>query len=91
MTDQKIIEVIERYKKDISELEIYPEQYHHKALINSEEDALAHCLVMIDKIYAFLEEGRREKAFRWLGFIQGVLWLQGIYTLESLKNHSRPD
>jgi hypothetical protein len=37
------------------------------------------------------EAGRskREKAHRWLGFIQGVLWLSGVYTLDELKEHSR--
>lgn len=32
---------------------------------------------------------KREKAHRWLGFIQGVLWLCGVYTLDELKEHSR--
>lgn len=32
---------------------------------------------------------RREKAMRWLGFIQGVLWTMGIFTLDELKEQSR--
>lgn len=35
-------------------------------------------------------EGRIEKAFRWLGFVQGCLWATGQYTLDELKNHNRP-
>lgn len=31
----------------------------------------------------------REKAHRWLGFIQGVLWMSGVFTLDELKEHSR--
>jgi hypothetical protein len=31
----------------------------------------------------------REKAHRWLGFIQGVLWMSGCFTLDELKEHSR--
>lgn len=31
---------------------------------------------------------KREKAHRWLGFIQGVLWMAGCYTLDQLKEHS---
>jgi hypothetical protein len=45
---------------------------------------------------ASLEEARkrrarskREKAHRWLGFIQGVLWMGGRYSLDELKEHSR--
>lgn len=32
---------------------------------------------------------KREKAHRWLGFIQAALWLGGMYSLDELKNHSR--
>jgi hypothetical protein len=39
----------------------------------------------------FVDEGRIEKAMRWLGFLQGVLWARGFYSLDDLKNHSRPD
>jgi len=29
-----------------------------------------------------------EKFMRWLGFIQGVLWQRGWFTLEELKEHN---
>ena len=40
--------------------------------------------------YAALKIARskREKAHRWLGFIQGVLWMAGCFTLDELKEHS---
>jgi len=50
-----------------------------------------HMLTMIPKMREFLKEGRREKTFRWLGFIQGVLWAKGVFNLEELKNHNRPE
>ena len=53
-------------------------------------DKMEHALGMIPKMRVFLEEGRREKAFRWLGFLQGVFWMANIYTVEELANHSRP-
>jgi len=28
---------------------------------------------------------------RWLGFMQGALWVKGIYTIDELKAHNRPD
>ena len=31
----------------------------------------------------------KDKAMRWLGFIQGVLWAGNIRTLEQLKEDSR--
>lgn len=39
---------------------------------------------LIDKIHS-----KREKAHRWLGFIQGVLWMAGVFSLDELKEHSR--
>ncbi|MEK7519908.1 MAG: hypothetical protein AAB581_01530, partial [Patescibacteria group bacterium] len=53
--------------------------------------SLAHCHSMLDKMVGFVHEGRMEKAFRWLGFIQGVLWTNRVYTLSDLKNHNRPE
>ena len=44
---------------------------------------------MLDKMEIFIKEGRMDKVYRWLGFIQGVLWSQRIYTLADLMNHNR--
>jgi hypothetical protein len=32
----------------------------------------------------------RNKAMRWLCFIQGVLWIQGMFTINEMKDHNRP-
>lgn len=52
---------------------------------------LQHLRYMIGEMRGLIREGRTEKAMRWLGFLQGVLWSQGVFTLEAMKNHSRPD
>jgi hypothetical protein len=31
-----------------------------------------------------------EKAFRWLGFVQGYFWATSRYSIYELKEHSRP-
>ena len=49
------------------------------------------------RVYAWMMLLRKEGAIniilgtvmRWLGFVQGVLWVQGVYTLENLKSHNR--
>lgn len=38
-----------------------------------------------------IDEGRREKAMRWLGFIQGCIWWGRLSSIEELKNMNRPD
>ncbi len=37
----------------------------------------------------FPEDGSEGKAMRWLGFMQGVLYITNIFTLDELKVHSR--
>jgi hypothetical protein len=59
--------------------------------INPSPNELAHLRFMCIEAQQFIDEGRIEKAMRWLGFLQGVLWARGFYSLDDLKNHSRPD
>jgi hypothetical protein len=44
---------------------------------------------MFPKMVQFVSEDKIEKAMRWLGFVQGVLWVCGVYTLEQLKADNR--
>lgn len=54
------------------------------------EGRLSHCLWMIDESRAWSAE-RLEKKFRWLGFVQGVLWTLGIQTIEQAKKQNMPE
>lgn len=96
MTKDKIREVMAIYRKKFEEWKIPKEQFPegekflHDILPPPEFRAFAHCHAMLDEMEVFLQEGRREKVFRWLGWIQGCLWRSGVYTLEDLKNHNRP-
>lgn len=50
-----------------------------------------HLLWMCDQIPTFLQEGRREKAMRWLGFLQGALWVLRWRTIEAMKTDNAPE
>lgn len=80
MTNEKILQVIQLYKNKLTELD--PLDYC---------DYLGHLITMLPRMEEFVKEGRREKAFRWLGFVQGVLWTEGVYTIEEMKNHNKPE
>ncbi len=56
-----------------------------------QEKVLAHLFYMLDQMEKFLNEGRTEKAYGWLCFIQGVCWTPGCQTLKELKNLNRPE
>lgn len=101
MTNKKILQVLQFYEAYLS-TKYHPvkgEEYERlfkdddtlQELIPTRRDeALSHVLAMIPQMREFLEQGRRDKVFRWLGFIQGVLWLSGEFSLEKLKLHNRP-
>jgi hypothetical protein len=90
MTGEKVSAVIAMYRRMFDELANVPAQ---KCSHDGTPDALAalsHCFAMLDEVDAFIREGRIEKAFRWLGFIQGCLWTSGVYSIEELKAHNMP-
>ena len=96
MTPAKVLEVIAIYRKKLEDLQIPKEEFPHTvfARVGSTDECriptLAHCHKMLDQMEVFVREGRMEKVFRWIGFIQGVLWRCGLYTIEEMKEHNRP-
>lgn len=78
MNAEKIIEVCDIYSIEL------------RALIRKNERLDHVWNRMLPLTMSFAEEGRTEKAFRWLGFIQGVLWAEGVYSIDELKDHNKP-
>ena len=89
MTADKIREVVRIYRQMFGEFNVHPHKHHHNGT-PLPADALSHCHAMLDEIDQFALEGRIEKAFRWLGFVQGCLWTIGVYTVADMKEHNRP-
>lgn len=58
----------------------YPMSYAEK---------IGHVRWMIAEATSWPAE-RLEKKFRWLGFVQGVLWAHGIQTIEESKKQNMP-
>jgi hypothetical protein len=50
-----------------------------------------HLVFMLEEIPKLLDEGRTEKAMRWLGFVQGAIWAYGLVSIDDLKSSNRPD
>lgn len=51
---------------------------------------LEHVVGMVPRALVLVDEGRREKVMRWLGFMQGALWHARIATLDELKLMNAP-
>lgn len=77
-------------EKIISVMEIYYNRLHPTRPIRN-GNPYEHLRWMCYETINLAQAGRTEKAFRWLGFVQGVLWVWKFYTLDELKVHSMPD
>lgn len=82
MTIEQIRQVVELYDSRL---------YPAAAPVPEQEGGsrLQHVRWMCQQIPKMLDEGHLEKVNRWLGFIQGVLWLENIYTIDQMRNHNR--
>lgn len=88
MTDEKILEALARCQCCLPTAEV------RRALpteIPSREGMWRHLGWMMDETRVLVKDGRREKAMRWLGFIQGVIWATGMATIDDLKAMNKPD
>ncbi len=107
MTNAKLISVFELYalwmrnacavgtgkRLPTDELAEWKQPYWHRpgGLRDLKPSSAAHILYMCETAIGFVNEGRRDKAMRWLGFIQGVLVSNGFCTLDEVGKHSMPD
>jgi len=49
-------------------------------------DYMGHGMWMCEQI---MEMDDRDKAMRWLCFIQGILWCSGLRTIDEMRNDNR--
>jgi hypothetical protein len=89
MTDEKLFELISFYENKVRDVLGQTPDVLQKAPPEQLE-ALEHLLEMFPQMRTFVVEARREKLMRWLGWVQGVLYMCGIYTLEEMKRHNMP-
>lgn len=93
MTDEKIEAALEGLVELlILEGATEPRRLDHEANPKPTRlERLDHLLFMANETMALPSQGRREKAMRWLGFVQGAVWEMGIRSIRDLKDDNRPD
>ena len=89
MTDQKILEVLRLYEKHVAKMGAKKIKADFNARPIADDD-INHLATMIPQMREFIKANGREKVMRWLGFVQGVLWNKGEFTLNELRNHNKP-
>lgn len=81
MTNEQIIEVCDKYCSLLHDVYPYRE--------NDKPNSLRHIKWMCIEIPNLIKLEKIEKANRWLGFVQGVLWSNKIYDIHQLKDDNR--
>lgn len=89
MKDETIIALFERYAAELSELEIASQRMPAEEQFHTRIARLAHVTWMCETAKGYVLMGDREKAMRWLGFIQGVLWSDNVKSIDDMKEDNR--
>lgn len=77
MNADKMLSLIELYEQRLSHIQ--PRRGSSPGV-----EPLPHVVWMLGEMHAFVKEQNAEawdKVGRWLGFVQGVLWVRGIYSM----------
>jgi len=93
MDKEKLISVFDGYKKALTEMGFTSceiESYHALPSQLGKEVSVGHLFWMCNRAIGLIHEGSIEKSHRWLGFVQGALWVFEIYSIHDLRKHSRP-
>jgi hypothetical protein len=94
MTKDKLIELLRFYQTKLKEEAYEPSEYDSytkKASSFHSFQHLDHALWMCEEATGLVSEGKIDKANRWLGFVQGVLFLTGKFTLKELRDQTREE
>lgn len=86
MTKERVLEALETYQVVLGGSD--PVRHESDNLRPHEQVQHLHWMVLEAK--KFIEEGRIEKAMRWLGFLQGALWAFKMRTIEEMKKDNMP-
>ena len=91
MTDEQVKQVLDAYRARLEKEGYTPHQIDFDRTTASfpRSRQLEHVAWMCGEIQRALDEGDRERAMRWFGFTQGVLWAQGVYAVNELREQNR--
>jgi soluble cytochrome b562 len=89
MTESKILAAVALYRARFETDRVPKRRHPSSSPMQSSDEGLAHCHWMLDDIERFAEQGKLDKAQRWLCFVQGVLWCNHHFTIDEMREHNR--
>ena len=96
MIPERILKACQKYKGLLAQYE--PTAFPTAEMIQASErdchdynreKSLNHALWMCTAIEEQMKEGKYGKAERWLCFIQGVLWMNGLCSIDEMRDDNR--
>jgi hypothetical protein len=96
-----LLSIVERYEKRLGHVRVERTLGPVVApdLAQARQQHLSHAAWMLGAMRTLLctesdggvyvEDAALEKANRWLGFVQGVLWTTFMYTIDEMREHVR--
>lgn len=90
MTNEKILDVLKVYVDFLESRKRIAWRIDERETVSRLQQE-CHLLWMCGETAVFVRDDRLEKAMRWLGFIQGALWVMGLRTIEQMKRDNMPD
>lgn len=87
LDSRKVLELIDLYGSMLDSRGIEPIAYDLDAGSPEASEALSHCRWMLERMELMARGNETHKLDRWLGFIQGVMWMCGHYTVNELREH----
>ena len=86
MTNKQMIDVLSTYSELLKK---EGHKFERNGDAKEREARLNHALWMCRETINFVREEKLDKANRWMGFIQGVLWTYNIYSVDEMRDHNR--
>lgn len=87
MTNERLKGVVALYLERWGK--VYPpKRMDTEAFFGDRNTIMAHAMWMCEEALVFIREERFEKANLWLGFVQGLLFCVGHYTIDEMRAHS---
>ena len=90
MTREKVLDIIKTYSRNLDAIGYTAKRSLTKNDVQCNLD-LRHVNWMCEDILGKQEEFETEKLMRWLGFIQGVLYVWRIYSIDEMRQHNMPE
>lgn len=93
MTNEQMLSIVEEYVKQLERYDAWSEALSDTSVRPSfpgdGRPVENHLYWMCEQVPVFLQQGEVDKANRWLGFIQGSLWIMGYRTIDQMRNDCR--